>query len=174
MRSADVANNTFYIWRPGTGFYRSVDGGVTFAPTNPAAFATVGISDRFTVATPPATCDGIAGEVWASTSDALYRSSNYGSSFSKIQNVTAVVHFAFGIGSSPSQPPYLYLYGRIAPAGATDPYRLYRSADYGATWLDLTTSSQRLPRTIVVEGDAHAPGVVYVGTKGRGVFVGSP
>ncbi len=173
VRSASVANNTFYIWRPGTGFYRSTDGGINFSKITGNTIDTLSLTDAFAVATPPATCttSGVESIVWVSTSNALYKSTNSGTSFTKLGNVIAVGHFAFGIGPTPSAAPSVYLFGKIT--GDTFD-KLYRSDDSGANWIEATTSTQRLPRAIVVEGDAQVPGVVYVGTKGRGVFMGSP
>lgn len=159
--AADKRNNTVFYAGSGGDFYRSSDTAATFTKTASAFGSTVtSIQD---VAAHPA----VAGEVWVSTNAGLFRSTNYGASFTAVGagSLSNTQQIAFGKGSGTTWN--LYAFG-TGSAGA----KLYASADGGASWVDIQGSqgfgsigSNKLA------GSGNVAGQVYVGTNGRGVFV---
>ncbi|KAK4219867.1 Xyloglucanase [Rhypophila decipiens] len=154
--ASDKRNNTVFYAGSGRNFYRSTDAGSTFTAVSGALGSATSVRD--VVAHPV-----VAGEVLVSTNEGLFRSTNFGVSFTKINGLTETQHIAFGLGSSGWN---IYALG-VGAAGA----KLYVSADTGASWTDIqgsqgfgTISSCRLV------GSSNVAGQVYVGTNGRGVF----
>ena len=161
--AADRVNGKkFYSYYNGK-FYRSIDGGVTFAPTAarlPVESGTV------------KTVFGLEGEVWiGSDSNGLYRSSNSGSSFSKIQNVDEVLLFDFGKPLEKVSPPILYVYGTINGKDG-----VFRSLDFGKNWQDITPVENvgiGCSPSVLTASKQHC-GLVFIGTYGRGIYYGIP
>lgn len=114
----------------------------------------------------------IEGEVYVSTDVGVFKSSNYGATFSILAtSLTNTQQVSLGLASDGSSWN-IYALGTGA-AGK----RLYASLDDGTTWVDVQGDKQGFG-TIVsaktrVVGSANVPGQVYVGTNGRGVFYGS-
>ncbi|KAK3350057.1 hypothetical protein B0T25DRAFT_257916 [Lasiosphaeria hispida] len=157
--AADKRNNTVFYAGAGAAFYRSTNTAAFFtAVTGALAGAT---SVRDIVAHPQ-----VAGEVWVSTSSGLFRSTDYGATFSSAGagkiNDTQQISFGLGSGSTWN----LYAFGTGA-AGA----KLYASADNGATWTDVQGSQGfGAISACRVVGSGNVAGQIYVGTNGRGVF----
>lgn len=119
-----------------------------------------------------------AGEIWVSFCPSaqqsgphrLYRSMDAGASFQILAGVDVAYNIAFGKGSSPGRP-FVYLFGRVGGAGADG---IYRSEDMGASWtLVSDPSRQQFGEMTYLEGDLRTPNLLYVGTSGRGILVGS-
>jgi len=161
--AADRVNGKkFYSYYNGK-LHRSIDGGVTFRPTTAAL-----PDESGTVKT----VFGMEGEVWIGFgSKGLYRSSNSGSSFSKIQNVDEVLLFDFGKGLERASAPILYVYGTI-----NGKYGVFRSLDFGKKWQDITPVENvgigRSP-SVLTASKQHC-GLVFIGTYGRGIYYGIP
>jgi xyloglucan-specific exo-beta-1,4-glucanase len=175
IASDRVDGSTFYLYKhqekaPTGEFYRSRDGGETWVRT---------VSDLpnyylHTVKAAP----GMAGEVWFTTpGERLYRSSDYGSTFTPLAQVEKVVNFAFGKPAPRYQHPTVFVSGTIQ--GVEGFFRsdnatsLYGAASE-ATWVKISTQQQALGTVNYVEGDQLNFGRVYVGTGGRGILYGEP
>ncbi|GAB1315864.1 Xyloglucanase [Madurella fahalii] len=158
--AADKRNNTVFYAGSGSTFYRSTDSAATFAAVGSALGSEV-TAVKDIIAHPT-----VAGEVWVSTNVGLFRSTNYGSTFSHLgsASITGTEQIALGLGEGSTWNVYAFGVGAAGP-------KLYASADAGATWVDVqgdqgfgAISANR------VVGSGNVPGQVYVGTNGRGVF----
>jgi len=114
---------------------------------------------------------GVAREVWVNSQNSgLFRSTNGGTSFTKISGVTSALSFGFGAPKPGTSRPTVFLYGKINGFGSA--YSIFRSDDLGQSWKDIR-GAQTIgngPSTMV--GDKQVYGRVYIGTGGRGVYVG--
>lgn len=166
-----VGFNTFYLYRPGIGFYRSTDGGENFAKIDNNGLPNV------TAGTWP---DGLGvrsvpnqdGGVWVYNSAGVYVSTNYGTSFTKLSNVKIANALAFGKAKPGSgQPAAVYIFGKLS--GDTQPEnRLYRSDDMGKTWERINDDNHKFGLLNILEGDGQEYGRIYIGTMGRGMYYG--
>ncbi|MCZ6771376.1 MAG: hypothetical protein O7G83_05245 [Proteobacteria bacterium] len=162
--AADRAiGSRFYLYADGA-FLRSDDGGLTWRTT-----ATLPEDATHFVEAAP----GLAGHVWVSLDwKGLFVSQDGGDTFSKVAVVQRARLFSFGKGRSDRYGPALYLFGRVG-ADARDYF--YRSEDFGITWTRVNTDANPIGnQPNVLRGDRQVFGRVYVGTNGRGIFVGEP
>lgn len=159
-----VDGNTFYIYK--TGFlYASTDGGATWTQKNSTAIPNKN-SYLFVAARP-----GVNGEVWVSLDgNGLYRTTNGGTTFSKITALTTSTAFAFGAPPTGSSIPAVYSYGTLGGVKG-----MYRSTDLGVNWDQIDNGTQKFPAGVkALAGDKTVFGRIYVGTGGRGVLYGQP
>ena len=172
LLAADRVNGRkFYYYTDGK-LYRSTDAGLTFAPT---AASLPPLSDdvrKERIGNDVKAAPWIEGEVWAGfDSRGLYRSSDSGSSFSKLKNVDKVLLFDFGRPLNRTSPPIVYLYGTVNGKDG-----IFRSLDFGEKWHDITPAEKIGigcdPR--VMEASKQHCGLVFVGTNGRGIYYGVP
>ncbi|KAK3692309.1 hypothetical protein B0T22DRAFT_446973 [Podospora appendiculata] len=157
--ASDKRNNTVFYAASGSTFYRSTNIGATFSSVTGALGAATAVRD--VVAHPT-----VAGEVWASTDIGLFRSTNYGASFTQVGSgsLSNTHQVALGLGSGAKW--VVYAFGTGA-AGA----KLYASADAGVTWTDVQGSQGfGAISGCKLTGSGNVAGQVYVGTNGRGVF----
>lgn len=111
----------------------------------------------------------VGGEVYVSTNAGVFRSTDYGNTFSILAtSLTNTQQVSLGLATDGTMWN-IYALG-TGPAGK----RLYGSHDGGATWVDIQGDKQGFG-TIVsaktrVVGSANVPGQVYIGTNGRGVI----
>jgi photosystem II stability/assembly factor-like uncharacterized protein len=163
--AADGADgNRFYIYKSGY-LYASTNGGATWTQMNATAIPNKN-AYLFVAARP-----GVAGEVWVSLDgNGLYRTTNGGTSFSKITALTTSTAFAFGAPPSGSTTPAVYSYGTVSGAKG-----LYRSTNLGTSWDRIDNGTQLFPAGVkALAGDRRVFGRVYVGTGGRGILYGQP
>ncbi len=155
-----VDGNTFYYYWNDT-FYRSTDRGASFTPIYKPL---VGKNGWHAVKTVP----GIKGEVWVSLDEnGLYRSTDAGETFSKINTVEKAYLFAFGKPKSGSTIPALYLYGKITGMGDG----IFQSLDRGITWKKISDRINPIGNNPqVMEASKQHFGMVFIGTNGRGIF----
>ncbi|KAI0907399.1 glycoside hydrolase family 74 protein [Ustulina deusta] len=159
--AADKQDNAMFYAGYSSTFYVSKDTAVTFT----AGGALSGASSVRAIAAHPTT----AGEVWVSTDVGIFRSTDYGASFTKVSTgLTNTYQVALGLGSGSTWNVYAFGTGS---AGA----RLYGSGDTGATWTDIQGSSQGFGAidSCKLAGSGNTAGQVYVGTNGRGVLYAS-
>lgn len=173
--TADRMNGQFYMAAlstpTGTGnttVYRSTDGGANWLAAGVISSATYNIYRTQIVAAPA------ANDVWFSddgVSDpakgGLWRSTNGGGDWLKILNGTikSVRQVTFGKAASGSGYT-VFINGYKGGVQG-----VYRSDDYGANWVRLPD----VPTCSAIEsmgGDRQNYGRVFIGTHGRGVFVG--
>lgn len=161
--------------RNGTVFYAafahnatllvSADKGASFAAAAGRLGSATAVVD---IAPHPA----VEGELYVSTDAGVFRSTDYGATFSQLAGtLTNAQQMSLGLSSDGSSWT-VYALG-TGPAGK----RLYASDDDGATWTDVQGDEQGfgtiVSEKVKVAGSANTPGRVYVGTNGRGVFYGS-
>ncbi|KAH7635243.1 hypothetical protein B0T09DRAFT_379068 [Sordaria sp. MPI-SDFR-AT-0083] len=157
--ASNKRNNTVFYAGSTTGtFYRSVDTGATFTAVSGALGSAKSVRDI--VAHPT-----IAGELYISTDVGIFRSTNFGVSFTQFSSVTNTQSISLGVGSA-SGSWNLYAFGTGANGN-----KLYASTDAGATWSDVQGSQGfgSISANKVV-GSGNVAGQVYVGTNGRGVL----
>jgi len=162
--AADCVNgNDFYIYKTGY-LYASTDGGATWTQKNATAIPNKN-SYLFVAARP-----GTASEVWVSLDgNGLYKTTNGGTTFTKVTALTTSTAFAFGAPATGTSTPTVYSYGTVSGIKG-----LYRSTDLGANW-DQINGSQTFPAGVKgLAGDRTVFGRIYVGTGGRGVLYGQP
>lgn len=154
IASDKLDNGVFYAGSD--VFYVSNDTAQTFS----AGGALEGASEVRHIAAHPAE----AGDVWVSTDVGIFHSTDFGQSFDKVSTaVTDTWQVALGVGAGGWN---VYAFGH-GDAGA----KLYGSADGGATWVDVQGDiGFGAIDANKVAGSGNVPGVVYVGTNGRGVF----
>ncbi len=158
---ADKVNgNTFYYMNSGT-MYKSTDGGATYTATGYVLSGATSIRLKSVV--------GHTGDLWLavrSTGAGLYHSTNGGTSFTKLSNITDAESVAIGKDSSGASYPTVYFYGILNSVVG-----IFRSTDQGSTWVQVNDPSIMMgqePR--VMEADREKFGKIYIGTGGRGIF----
>lgn len=157
--ASDKRNNTVFYAGSTTGtFYRSTDIGATFTAVSGALGSAKSVRD---IVAHPTT----AGELYVSTDVGIFRSTNFGASFSQLSGVSNTQSISLGVGSSAGKWN-LYAFGTGANGN-----KLYASADAGATWTDVQGAQGfgSISANKVV-GSGNVAGQVYVGTNGRGVL----
>lgn len=167
LASDKVNGNKFYLYKDGQ-LYRSSDGGANWSVT---------VSDL-----PKLDMDwdnvawsnikaapSLEGEVWASfNAMGLYRSSDSGNSFTKINNVQQAYMFAFGKNAPGKTNPTVFVYGRVQEIDG-----IFRSDDFGQNWIKIDVPGQAIGKDPkFIEGDKKIYGRVFVGTGGRGIYYG--
>jgi xyloglucan-specific exo-beta-1,4-glucanase len=173
LTSDRVDGNKFYIYHAGK-FYRSTNGGASFADTG-----ATGLPDNtgnnggceYFEAVKVAAAPGVNGEVWISFGwNGLYRSTDSGSTFTKVAAVSDARVFGFGKGlgaPSSATPPALYLHGIVNGVDG-----VFRSVDLGNSWTQINGTQQIGCRLKDMTGDRQVFGRVYIATDGCGIYYG--
>lgn len=161
--AGDKRDNPTFYGVSGSSFYVSRNGGSSFTQT-----ATLGGSTHYKIVPNPNT----AGDVWVSTNAGLYRSTNFGSTFTKINGPTWAAHFDLGARKTSSS--YWSISAMATIDGKTG---LYRSDDTGASWVQINDASMGFgtaeSNRVAVDYTVH--GRIFAGGgNGRGIFVGTP
>jgi len=168
-----VDEDFFYAIRPREGIapaqiYRSTNGGVSFSyiQDHPRYISS---ADSFGLVTQL----GMQGEFWAySSGDPLYRYYDFGVNRDTISTVTSSILFSFGAAKPGNSNYSMYLFGKIT--GFSDMDRMWRSDDMGLTWLSMTDTVFPLGFSPnVLYGDWDEYGKIYVGSSGRGAWLGT-
>jgi photosystem II stability/assembly factor-like uncharacterized protein len=156
-----VDGKAFYLLAAGE-FLRTLDGGRTWKKT-----AKLPKSRAPMVEAAP----GHEGIVWVSLErHGLYASPNKGETFVRLGGIDHARLFSFGMAAPGMDLPSVFLYGRLAGA---DSEAIYRSDDMGRSWTRISSPEQPIgDQPNIMRGDRQVFGRVYVGTNGRGVFVG--
>lgn len=150
----------FYLWdNTAKRMLTSTDGGVSF--TQVAS----GMNTAFALFR---TVPGNNGHIWvrAGTSG-LYRSTNFGATFTKLSSVAEVYQFDFGKAKPGTTHPAVFIWGKV---GTTVGF--FRSDDTGATWTRINDNLHNFGYQNDIAGDPRVYGRVYLATSGRGVVVG--
>lgn len=157
-----VDGRRFYLYREGVVFV-SEDGGATWSPRRERLPAST--DDFINVTAAP----GHSGWLAVGLGGAgLWLSKDAAATFSRNGFIEACLLVAWGAPLSPASPPALYAYGRHAGKWA-----IFCSTDVGGSWTRVNADGQTLggfPSCLA--GDRQTPGRIYLGTNGRGVFVG--
>lgn len=174
VANGNASDDDFFLYTPGIGFYRATTtgGALAFGRITgnglPSGLSGKWPEVRYGLAADPARASVVlAGVCGTGTSDGVWLSTNRGAAFTRLTGLTCgqAVAIGPGIGSANAT---LYVLGR---AGGSTP-SLYWSTDDGASWQALPTDGLPQNKTIVtIDADPVVAGRVYVGTKGRGLFV---
>ncbi|TPQ22290.1 sialidase family protein [Streptomyces sporangiiformans] len=163
---ADPADPTlFYAYDTDTGtLYASTDSGRSF--TARAGGLPSGDVQFKLVAAP-----GRSGDLWLSVKwNGLYRSTDGGAAFSKVDSCRASYTLGFGKAADGADYPAIYQVGSTETITA-----VYRSDDEAKTWVRINDDAHQWGWTgEVVVGDPRVYGRVYLATNGRGIQYGDP
>ncbi|MCP1182677.1 hypothetical protein [Paenibacillus sp. 1781tsa1] len=168
--AADRINGyKFYMYAAGY-LYRSTDAGANWSKAN--AVRLPYNTDINTSFIKVEAAPGVPNAVWVSLgTDGLYASMNSGNTFSKIQGVQNSKLFAFGKAKPGNFVPAVYVYGTV-----NNVHGFFRSDDMGATWNNIGPLGAGIGlgnEPQIMAADRQIYGQVYVGTNGRGMYVGS-
>ncbi|MHB9858712.1 1,4-beta-glucanase [Streptomyces sp. YIM S03343] len=163
---ADPADPTFfYTYDTDKGtIFASTDSGRTF--TARATGLPSGDSQFKLVAAP-----GRSGDLWLSAKwNGLYRSTDGGATFSKIDSCWASYTLGFGKAAEGADYPAVYQVGATEAVTA-----VHRSDDGAKTWVRINDDRHQWGWTgEIITGDPRVYGRVYLATNGRGVQYGEP
>ncbi len=112
---------------------------------------------------------GFEKELWIAAFNGLYRSSDEGTSFKKMDKISEIHGFGFGKEAPGKNYPSLYLVGVVENVRG-----IFRSDDEGINWVRINDDQHQWGLVLHVTGDPRKYGRVYVGTHGRGTFYGDP
>ena len=146
--------------------YRSLDSGATWTAVGTCPYVNNHADAyQYKILSAP----GVSGEVWVNIGyNATYRSANGGTSFSVASGVSTLSLIAFGKPAPGHTNPALFLKG-----GAGGLSGILRSDDDGATWKKIDDADHPINDGPKVMGaDRQTFGRVYIGTDGRGIYVG--
>ncbi|MDF3058855.1 MAG: hypothetical protein K0R17_3070 [Rariglobus sp.] len=180
--AADRVNGHFYIATFETDahkIYRSIDGGKTWSPrTNVSNGGTHNMRTPQIVAAPASSQDPDGGDIWVCDDSTynnnpfpvggLWRSTDGGGTWTKINTIGRVSQVSFG--KHPSGTGYtIYAHGESNPGGLR---KVYRNDNYGTTsWTAMADLPSDIP-ILSISGDRQNSGKVFIGTDGRGMFIG--
>lgn len=167
VRADRVNPAVFYACHTGT-FYRSTDGGKRFTQT-----AATGLPAEGNVRFKPA--PGHEGDIWLGGGKkgkvyGLWRSTDGGTSFTRLPGIEEGDNVGFGKAAPGSAYPAVYASLRIGGVRG-----VFRSDNAGRTWVRINDDRHQYAWTgSTITGDPRIYGRVYFGTNGRGVICGEP
>ncbi|GAA4064328.1 cellulose binding domain-containing protein [Nonomuraea soli] len=185
VRADRVTAGRFYGYHGGK-FYVSTNNGATFTQTAatglPTGGAGWGVEGATTTTVRFKTVPGQAGHVWivaGSPSTGQYnngitygvwKSTDGGTSFTRLSNVTAAENIGFGKAATGASYMAVYLVGMIDGV-----HGLFRSNDGGTSWVRINDDQHQYANMgEALTGDPRVYGRVYLGTNGRGIIYGDP
>jgi hypothetical protein len=156
VESDRVNASKFYGFNGGQ-FYVSTNGGQSFTATVQTGLPSTG---KFKA------IPGTEGEIWLAGDTGVFRSTNSGTSFTKIASVTSAKSIGFGRAAPGRTNPALFILGTVG--GVTG---VFRSDDAGTNWVQINDSAHQYGNAgDAITGDPRVYGRVYLGTNGRGVL----
>ncbi len=170
-----IDGNRFYYLESGR-FYTSADGGRTWEGS-PREVWQMGMPPWWTLAANVVVNPTRSGQLFATFAAnrnqreafKMFRSDDFGMSFQPLETAQVVNFAAFGKGDADDKP-YLYIHGRLS-AATTD--GIYRSKDLGTTWELVSDPTQnQFGKISSMDASKTKKNVIYIGTGGRGMFVG--
>jgi sugar lactone lactonase YvrE len=155
-----VDSNRFYLWdSTAKRLLTSTNGGTSFS-----VIAT-GVNSAFSRFR---TVPGQNGHIWAMAGDGgLYRSTNFGATFTKLSAVASAYQFDFGKAAPSATHPAVFIWGKVGTITG-----FFRSDDTGATWVRINDNLHNFGYQNDIAGDPRVYGRVYLATSGRGVIYG--
>lgn len=162
-----VNGRTFYFYHPRadkddkTAFYRSTDGGASFAPVSSNTLPTEGNVNLVA-------SFAREGELWLSArAQGLWHSTDGGQEWRRIAAVK--VSGMIGIGKGPgNKTPSLYLIGKL---GNDAQEGIYRSDDLGNSWIQINVERPYPNDWVYMCGDRRTYGTVYIESS-NGIWMG--
>ncbi|MEO7101624.1 MAG: hypothetical protein ABI162_19900 [Luteolibacter sp.] len=162
LLSDRVNSNKFYLYMPSTGVvHLSTDGGANFVAGPTLSAWCEGMRAVY----------GLEGHLWISSVDGdsskagLWRSTNSGVSFTKINGVQNAQSIGFGRTATGSGHPVLYMGGQV-----NNTWGIFRSEDTAASWIRLNDDEHQYGGISQITGDPKIYGRCYFG--GRGLHYG--
>jgi hypothetical protein len=156
----------FYAYNAASGnFYTSANGARSFAVTSS------GLPASPAGALFPGAVKAVfanEGHLWlAAGNGGLFRSTNSGTTFVKINTVAAGNLVAFGKAAPSQGYPAVFVVGTIGGICG-----FFRSDDQGATWTQINDGQHQYGLIWSLTGDPNVYGRLYIGTAGRGIICG--
>src|SRR5690606_23758284 len=149
-----VDPNRFYALSGGT-VYVSTNGGSNFSP------AATGLPSQGCVSIKAV--PGQSGDVWVAGETGLFRSTNGGTSFSALPDVSWAYNVGFGAPAPGRSYPAVFAVATID--GVTG---LFRSDDAGSSWVRINDDAHQWGNMgASLTGDPDVCGRLYVGTSGH-------
>jgi xyloglucan-specific exo-beta-1,4-glucanase len=159
VESDRVNPNKFYAYSGGR-FYVSTNGGQTFTATAATGLPANAVKFK---AVP-----GAEGDIWLAGDTGLFRSTNSGTSFTKLSAATEAVNVGFGKAAPGRSYHAVYTVATIDGVKG-----LYRSNDTGTSWVRINDDQHQYGNMgEALTGDPRIYGRVYLGTNGRGIIYG--
>lgn len=180
-----VAANSFYILFPGTGVFKTTNGGDTWTSVSSARGFTLALNPQLK------TTPGRAGDLWIASGSlignpgtspfsgaGLYHSMNGGLTWTTITNVKQPHTIGFGAAAPGQSYPSVFIVGWVSVRG-TWTYGAWESDDAGfgatPTWKQIGPyPNDSLDRATDIAGDPGLYGQVYVGFAGSGAALLRP
>lgn len=162
---SDKANACYFYAVNTNGFYVSADRGATFVVKDPLSRP-----NTHTLAANPK----LAGHIWIGTDTGLYHTVDFGATVTKVPNVQFASKIAIGKGNNGNDWA-VYAFNSIGSGSEKGEKALRKSRDYGASWYTLSNDKHGLGvgGSLVLAASSEVDGQLFVGTNGRGVFVGT-
>jgi len=159
---ADYVNaNKFYIYNSGSGqLLVSTNKGVSFT----ASSSNPGSGGSIRARAVP----GNEGHVWVALANGLKYTTNNGTSWTTVPNVTYCKAVGFGKAASGATYPAVYIWGTVSGVKG-----LFRSTDQGSSWTRINDDAHEyggVGNGNFVIGDMNVYGRAYMGTVGRGLI----
>jgi xyloglucan-specific exo-beta-1,4-glucanase len=115
---------------------------------------------------------GVAGELWLTLAGSgLWRSKDYGTTFTNIAEFTGSRPLGLGIGAAdprkPGSPATILVYGK---RNGQQEWTLHRSTDGGVTWVTAPRTGYQNTRPMFFAADRQTFGRMYFGTGGLGIW----
>lgn len=157
-----VLGKTFYLYVDGR-FYVSEDGGQAWTKT-------ADLPSSQTVFVESA--EGHSGWVFVGLGgQGLFMSRNGGHSFERVYKVREAELFSLGRPAPYSDRPTLFVYGSV---DGSERHEILRSDDLGMNWTVISVPGMPIGnQPSVMNGDYQTYGRVFIGTNGRGIYVGT-
>jgi len=160
---ADYVNtNKFYIYSPGSGqLLVSTDKGVSFtaSSSNPGSGGS-----NHARAVP-----GNEGHVWVALANGLKYTTNNGTSWTTVSNVSYCEAVGFGKTATGGSYPTVYIWGTVAGIRG-----MFRSTDQGTSWSRINDDAHEWGgpgNGNFIVGDMNVFGRAYMSTVGRGLVI---
>lgn len=111
-----------------------------------------------------------AGALWLNLNGVLYRSTDFGESWTRTGQAIAIERYGLGKAAPGRDVAALYALGAVGGLRA-----VWRSIDGGTTWQRINDEAHQWGLRIrVISGDPRQFGRIYIGTDGRGIVYGDP
>jgi hypothetical protein len=165
------AEGVFYVFDFTRGqVLVSVDAGSTFTPSLTGLPKLNPGWQRGTLLSAP----GKLRDLWIGLPDALLNVGGVDERARTIKAVAGVDRLALGKAAPGAAYHSVYLYGRVPGPNGTESAGLFRSDDAGISFKAIDDEQHRFGGLLSLAADPLEHGTVYLGTQGRGLFVGRP
>jgi photosystem II stability/assembly factor-like uncharacterized protein len=112
---------------------------------------------------------GMEGDLWLAAAGTLFHSTDSGATFARLGSVQEAAALGFGKAAPGAAYPAIFMAGTVQGRPG-----VFRSADGGATWIQISDDRHQFAAIIHISGDPRLFGRVYLAVHGRGVIYGDP